>query len=184
MAQQVTQLLQAWGQGDESARDRLIPLVYDELRRLARHYLSQERRNHTLQASALVNEAYLRLVKEEISWQSRSHFFGIAARLMRQILVEHARVHAAEKRGGEYEQVSLTAAEGIADAAATDILAVDMALEKLAAFAPQQSQIVELRFFGGLTIDEVAATVQLSTATIEREWRSARAWLRLELGAS
>ena len=103
MTQQVTQLLQAWGQGDKLARDRLIPLVYDELRRLARHYLRDERRNHTLQASALVNEAYLRLVKEEISWQSRSHFFGIAARLMRQILVEHARVHAAEKRGGEYE---------------------------------------------------------------------------------
>ena len=177
---QITQLLIAWGQGDESARDQLIPLIYDELRRLARKHLRRERPGHTLQTSALVNEAYLRMAGQSVSWQGRAHFFGIAARLMRQILVDHARLRGNAKHGGDWRRVSLDAAD-IGQDQTTDILALDEALQSLARMSPQQSRIIELRFFGGLTIEETAEVLGVSHSTVEREWRVARAWLWREL---
>lgn len=180
-SQEVTQLLLAWGQGNEAARDQLIPLVHRELRRLARGHLRREQPDHTLQTSALVNEAYLRLVDQHVSWQGRAHFFGIAARLMRQILVDHARARLRFKRGGDQVQVSLAEAAQLAEAKSADLLALDDALQTLAIMDSQQGRIVELRFFAGLTIEETAEVIGLSTATVEREWRAARAWLRVEL---
>jgi RNA polymerase sigma factor (TIGR02999 family) len=181
MSEQVTNLLLAWGQGNEAARDQLIPLVYQELRRIAAHYLRFERSNHTLQTSALVNEAYLRLVDQIVPWQSRAQFFGIAAQLMRQILVDHARFRLRLKRGGGQAQVSLAEAEQLAAGKSADLLALDDVLQVLSAVDPQQCRIVELRFFAGLTIEETAEVTGLSTATVERGWRAARAWLRVEL---
>jgi len=181
MAEQVTQLLLAWGGGDQAARDRLIPVIHDELRRLARHHLRRERQDHTLQTSALINEAYLRMVDQSVPWQSRAHFFGIAARLMRQILVDSARTRLRLKRGGDQQQVSLAEAAGIADGRVADVLALDEALNSLAELDPQKAQVVELRFFGGLTNEEIAEALELSTRTVERHWRSARAWLHIEL---
>lgn len=178
---ELTQLLIDWSQGDQAALDKLVPFVYDELRRLARHYMRRERPGHTLQTSALVNEAYLRLVDQTVSWQNRAHFLGIAARLMRQILVDHARAHNYNKRGGGAEKVSLDQAADLAQLRASDLVALDDALNGLAAMDPQQSRIVELRFFGGLTIEETAEVVGLSHATVEREWSAARAWLRREM---
>jgi len=178
--QQITQLLLAWGQGNEAARDQLIPLIYDELRRLARKHLRRERPGHTLQTSALVNEAYLRMAGQSVSWQGRAHFFGIAARLMRQILVDHARLRDNAKHGGDWRRVSLDAADVGQDQSA-DILALDEALQALAQMSPQQSRMIELRFFGGLTIEETAEVLGVSHSTIEREWRVARAWLWREL---
>jgi RNA polymerase sigma-70 factor (ECF subfamily) len=178
---QVTQLLIDWSKGDQAALDKLTPFVYDELHRLARHYMRRERPGHTLQTSALVNEAYLRLVDQSVPWQNRAHFFGIAARLMRQILVDHARAHKYAKRGGGAQKVSLDQAADLAQARASDLVALDDALNSLAAKDPHQSRIVELRFFGGLTIEETAEVVGLSHATIEREWSAARAWLRREM---
>ena len=180
-SQNVTQLLLAWGRGDEAARDELIPLVYDTLRRIARHHLRGERAGHTLQTTALINEAYLKLVEQSVSWQSRAHFFGIAARLMRQILVDHARARQRLKRGGDRQQISLAAVEGAQEQAA-DLLALDEALETLTEVDPQRGRIVELRFFGGLTIEETAQVMGISTPTVERGWRAARAWLQAELG--
>ena len=179
--QDVSQLLLAWGQGDEVARDRLIPLVYEHLRKLARAHLRRERQGHTLQSAALINEAYLRLVAQPVAWESRAQFFGIAANLMRQVLVNHAVARKRLKRGGQQFQVSLTAAADVAETQAADVLALDEALRTLATFDPQKSRVVELRFFGGLTIDETAAVLGISTATVEREWRAARAWLQTEL---
>jgi RNA polymerase sigma factor (TIGR02999 family) len=181
MSEEVTNLLLAWGRGNEAARDQLIPHVYNELRRIAAHYLRNERRNHTLQTSALVNEAYLRLVDQNAPWQSRAQFFGIAARLMRQILVDQARTRLRLKRGGDQAQVSLAEAAHLAEGKSADLLALDDALQALAAVDPRQSRIVELRFFAGLTIEEAAEVTGLSTASIEREWRAARAWLRAQL---
>lgn len=180
-SQNVTQLLLAWERGDEAARDELIPVVYDALRRIARHHLRGERAGHTLQTTALINEAYLRLVEQSVPWQSREHFFGIAARLMRQILVDYARTRQRLKRGGDRQQISLTSAEAAGEQAA-DLLALNDALETLTAVDPQRSQIVELRFFGGLTIEETAHVMGISTASVERGWRAARAWLQTELG--
>ncbi|HXG64514.1 MAG TPA: sigma-70 family RNA polymerase sigma factor [Blastocatellia bacterium] len=180
-SQNVTRLLLAWGQGDEAARDELIPLVYDQLRRIARHHLRGERAGHTLQTTALIHEAYLKLVDQSVSWQSRAHFFGIAARLMRQILVDHARARQRLKRGGDRQLISLSAAENAQEEAA-DLLALHEALETLAEVDPQGSRIVELRFFGGLTIEETAQVMGISTPTVERGWRAARAWLQTELG--
>ncbi len=177
---QITQLLQAWGQGDQAARDQLIAMIYDELRRLARKHLRRERPGHTLETSALVNEAYLRMAAQNVSWQSRAHFFGIAARLMRQILVDHARLRDNVKHGGGLQRVSLDAADAGQEQTA-DILALDDALETLAKMSPQQSHIIELRFFGGLTIEETAEVLGVSPSTVEREWRVARAWLWREL---
>jgi RNA polymerase sigma factor (TIGR02999 family) len=177
----VTQLLLAWGQGDQAALDQLVPLVYDELRRLAQHYLRRERPGHTLQTSALVNEAFLRLIDQQVSWQNRAHFFGVSARLMRRVLVDYARERRTEKRGGEQMRLELDEALDIAEARDADLIALDDALNSLAEIDPQQSRVVELRYFGGLTIAETAEALGISTATVEREWNMARAWLRREL---
>jgi RNA polymerase sigma-70 factor, ECF subfamily len=180
-SENVTQLLRAWGRGDEAARDELIPLVYETLRGIAHHHLRGERAGHSLETSALINEAYLKLVEQSVSWQNRAHFFGIAARLMRELLVDHARARHRLKRGGDQQQISLTAAAEIAQEEAVDLLALDEALAKLAEVDLQRSRIVELRFFGGLTIEETAQVMGISTPTVERGWRAARAWLQTEL---
>ncbi|HJQ67350.1 MAG TPA: sigma-70 family RNA polymerase sigma factor [Blastocatellia bacterium] len=182
-SQNVTQLLLAWERGDEAARDELIPLVYDALRRIARHHLRGERAGHTLQTTALINEAYLKLVEQSVPWQSREHFFGIAARLMRQILVDYARGRQRLKRGGDQQQITLTSGVGIENAETANLLALNEALETLAEVDPQKSRIVELRFFGGLTIEETAHVMGISTPSVERGWRAARAWLQTELGS-
>jgi RNA polymerase sigma factor (TIGR02999 family) len=179
---QVTQLLERWSAGDQSALDELTPIVYNELRNVADAYLRRERPDHTLQTTALVNEAYLRLLGQKHSrWAGRKHFYGIAARLMRQVLVDHARMHKAEKRGGGHVNVTLEHFEDAVSTLDVDILAVHEALERLASFDSQQARIVELRFFGGLSIDEAAETLGVGHATVEREWAMARAWLRNEL---
>ncbi|HKY05190.1 MAG TPA: sigma-70 family RNA polymerase sigma factor [Blastocatellia bacterium] len=181
-SQNVTQLLVAWERGDEAARDELIPLIYDALRRIARHHLRGERASHTLQTTALINEAYLKLVEQSVPWQNREHFFGIAARLMRQILVDYARARQRLKRGGDRQQISLSLADGAANEQTADLLSLNKALETLAEVDPQRSRIVELRFFGGLTIEETAQVMGISTPSVERGWRAARAWLQTELG--
>lgn len=179
---ELTRLLVDWGNGDEAALERLMPLVYDELRRLARHYMRRERPGHTIQPTALVNEAYLRLVEQQnVPWQSRAHFFGIASRLMRQILVDYARARNYRKRGGGGQQVSLSEAAGAVGGRAAELLALDEALVSLAALDEQQARVVELRYFGGLTIEEAAEVLGVSHATVERDWRAARAWLRREM---
>jgi RNA polymerase sigma factor (TIGR02999 family) len=180
-SENVTRLLIAWGQGDEAARDELIPLVYETLRRIARRHLRGERAGHTLETAALINEAYLKLVEQSVSWQSRAHFFGIAARLMRHLLVDYARARQRLRRGGDRRRISLTAAAGIAQEWSVDLMALNEALETLARVDPQRSHIVELRFFGGLTIEETAQVLGVSTPTVERGWRAARAWLQTEL---
>ena len=182
-SQNVTQLLLAWAQGDEAARDELIPLVYESLRRIARHHLRGERPSHTLQTTALINEAYLKLIEQSVSWQSRAHFFGIAARLMRQIMVDYARARLRLKRGGDRERISLAAAEEGHEQSA-DLLALDEALESLDQVDPERGRIVELRFFGGVTLEETAQVMGVSTPTVERGWRAARAWLQTELADS
>lgn len=182
---QVTLLLSRWRSGDREALDALMPLVYQELRRLARHYLSQERPDHTLQSTALVHEAYVRLLGQSApEWKSRAHFFGVAARLMRQILVDHARNHGAAKRGGN--SVKLTLSEGLVGRKGTDIdlIALDNALNNLAELSPQQSHIVELRFFSGLTIEDTSEVLGVSPATVKRSWTTARAWLFREMSGS
>ena len=178
----ITQLLLKWSDGDSSARERLMPLVYDELRRLAAKYLRRERANHTLQPTALVNEAYLRLVdQQKVEWQNRAQFFGLAAKLMRNILVDHARSHQATKRGGQQFSVSLSRADRISEKPEVDLAALHETLERLAAQDQQKGRIVELRFFGGLTIEGTAEVLDISHATVERDWKMARAWLRREL---
>lgn len=179
----VTQLLKDWSRGDQSALDKLMPLVHSELRRLANNYLRRERVNHTLQPTALVNEAYLRLVDQKNArWQNRAQFFGVAAQLMRRILVDHARLHQAQKRGGSDQQrLSLTNVERVADQPQIDLLALHEALNELAEVDPQQSRIVELKFFGGLSIEETAEVLGIGHATVERDWKMARAWLRSKL---
>ena len=179
---EVTELLTAWSGGDKAALDKLMPLIHQELRRLAHHYMSRERTGHTMQTTALVNEAYLRLVNREgVNWQNRAHFFAIASQLMRHILVDHARSHAYAKRGGGAQTISLDEAMVVSQERAADVVALDDVLKELAHIDPQQSRIVELRFFGGLTIEETAEVLALSPATIKREWSTARAWLYHEL---
>jgi RNA polymerase sigma factor (TIGR02999 family) len=179
---QVTELLRAWNRGDQQALEQLIPLVEAELRRAARAYMVRERREHTLQPTALVNEAFLRLTKaQRIHWQDRAHFLGIAARLMRRVLVDHARVRAAGKRGGGAQKVSLEDALVLAPEPAVDVLALDRALESLAAVDARKAQVVELRFFGGLSVEETAEVLHVSTDTVKRDWRMAKAWLLHEL---
>ncbi len=178
---QVTQLLQNWGEGDQAALDQLIPLVYAELHRLAKHYMRRERPDHTLQTSALINEAYLRLVDQKVSWKNRAHFFGVAAQLMRRILVDHARAHHRAKRGGDQPRVSLDVAADVPQDRTADLVAMDDALTTLATIDPRQSRIVELRFFGGLTIEETAEVLGVSHTTVENEWTMARAWLVREM---
>ncbi len=181
----ITQLLVEWSAGDEAALADLMPVVQDELRRLARGYLRRERVNHTLQPTALINEAYLRLVDQHgARWQNRAQFFGVAAQLMRRILVDHARVHNAAKRGGGGAfTVSLIHADSFSEKPDVDLLAVHEALERLASFDAQQERIVELRFFAGLTIAETAEVIGVSHATIERDWAMAKAWLHRELSS-
>ncbi len=179
---EVTQLLIQWSNGDKAALDKLMPLIYEELRQLARHYMNRERVGHTLQTTALVNEAYLRLInRKQVHWQNRAHFFAIAAHLMRSILVDHARSHAYAKRGGGARKISLDEALAVSQQRAADVVALDDALKRLAEIDPQQSRIVELKFFGGLTIEETAEVLALSPATIKREWSTAKAWLYHEL---
>jgi len=177
--QHVTKILIDWSEGDPEAADRLMPLVYDELRQLARSYLERERAGHTLQATGLVHEAYLRLVDQtSVTWQNRAHFFRVAAQVMRRILVDHARRFRASKRGGEWEKVEFDEALALAPSRSVDLIALDDALQDLAQLKPEHSQIVELRFFGGLTFEEVGEVLDISSRTAEREWRMARAWLR------
>jgi RNA polymerase sigma factor (TIGR02999 family) len=178
----VSQLLVDWGLGDEAAREALIPLVYDELRRVARRYLWRERPDHTLQSAALVNEAYLRLVAQQLpAWQNRAHFFGVAAQLMRQILVDHARARGAAKRGAGAPRLTFDPAIALPQKQELDVVELDDALNKLAQLDPQQSRVVELRFFGGLSIEETALVIGASPATVKRDWATARAWLHREL---
>ncbi len=174
----VTQLLLDWNRGDAQARDRMLPLVYDELRRLARAFLARERPDHTLQATALVHEAYLRLIDQrQVDWKNRAQFVGVAAVMMRRILVNHARGRAADKRGGEMERVSLSLAHDVGEAPPVDLIVLHEALDALEAIDARKSRIVELKFFGGLTIAEIVEVLELSPATIEREWAFSRAWL-------
>ena len=182
--QSVTGLLLKWGSGDKGALDDLIPLVYDELRKLAASYLRRKPGAHTLQATALVHEAYVRLADQDgISMQHRAQFFGLAAKVMRDILVDHARKRLAAKRGGDQLLLSLSQAERFGHKPEVELLALDDALNELATTNPQHSRVIELRFFGGLTIDETADVMNLSHATTERYWSFARAWLRRELAA-
>ena len=184
--QQVTQLLLDWSDGDQQALNQLIPLVYQELKRLARHYMRRERAGHTLQTSALVNEAYLHLVDyKKMRFQDRAHFFAVAAQAMRRVLVDHARSRDSEKRGGaEARKVSLDEAATLADERAAEMIALDDALTSLAELDPRKSQIVELRYFGGLEIEETALVVKVSAATVKREWNAARLWLHREINKS
>ena len=178
----VTRLLRAWSNGDKAALARLAPLVESELHRLAESFLRRERAGHTLQTTALVNEAYLRLIDDTaIEWQSRAHFYGIAARMMRRILVDHARRRRKLKRGGEMLRVSLSEAEPVAGEPSADIIELDDALTSLSEFDARKSQIVELKFFGGLGEEAIAEVLNISPRTVQREWNLARAWLYQEL---
>jgi RNA polymerase sigma factor (TIGR02999 family) len=175
---EITQLLFNWGQGDRAALDQLVPLVYPELRRLAKRHMNRENPAHTLQTSALINEAYLRLVDQQnVKWQDRAHFFAVAAQVMRHILVDHARRRAYDKRGGGAPHVPLVEAAVVKEDRASQLVALDEALKALTALDPRRSQIIELRFFGGLNADEIAEVMQISPSTVQREWRAAKAWL-------
>ena len=179
---EVTQLLVAWGNGDEVARDELMSVVYQELHRLAHNYMKRESPGHTLQTSALVNEAFVRLVDQKnVQWQSRAHFFAIAAQMMRRILVDYARSRNYAKRGGGARKVSLDEGLVVSDERSTEVVNVHEALERLAAFDARKSQIVELRFFGGLSIEEAADVLAVSPGTVMRDWTLAKAWLRREM---
>ena len=183
--QEITQLLLGWSRGDKAALDQLVPLVYPELRRLAQRYMRRENSAHTLQTSALINEAYLRIVdQQEVAWQDRAHFFAVAAQVMRHILIDHARRHRYAKRGAGARHVPLDETAIISQERATEFLALDDALTRLATIDARKSQIVELRFFGGLTVEEIAEVMKLSPITIKREWRSAKAWLHSEIAGS
>jgi RNA polymerase sigma factor (TIGR02999 family) len=178
---QVGELLRAWSDGDASALERLTPIVYDELHRLARRYMRGERPGHSLQTTALVNEAYMRLVDyERMQWQNRAHFFAVSAQVMRRILVEHARRHNL-KRGGGVPHVSLEEAAQVGGGRAADLVALDDAMNTLAQLDPRKAQVVEMRFFGGLDVDETADVLKVSPATVMRDWSTAKAWLYREL---
>ena len=182
---EVTQLLHGWRGGDRQALDALLPLVYKELRRVAHFQLRNERQNHTLQSAALVHEAYLRLVGlSRPQWESRTHFFAIAAQLMRQILVDYARRHGAAKRGGSVCKISLDDAMVMARRKDVDVVALDDALKGLAKIDPRQSRVVELRFFAGLSLEEISEAMEIAPATVQRDWTAARAWLHREISRS
>jgi RNA polymerase sigma factor (TIGR02999 family) len=179
---EITRLLAEWSNGDRQALEKLTPLVYDELRRLAARYLRQERAGHTLQSTALVHEAYMKLVgQNNVQWQNRAHFFGIAAQMIRRILVDYARARKADKRGSGAEKLSLDEAIALPGGQDLDLVALDDALEGLAKIDPRQSRLVELRFFAGLTIEETAEVMQMSLATAKRDWVAAKAWLSREV---
>ena len=178
----VTQLLIDLSNGDREALDQLLPLVYEELRRQAKSYMRRERSDHTLQSTALVHETYLRLVDQtRVQWKNRAHFFGVAAQLMRRIVVKHAEKRRTAKRGGEVRKVSLDEAVVLSTERAAEMIALDKALTRLTTLDPQLGRVVELRFFGGLTIEETAEVLEVSPATIKREWRTAKAWLHRDL---
>jgi RNA polymerase sigma-70 factor (ECF subfamily) len=178
----VTALLRAWGEGDAQALENLLPLVDGELRRLARAYMARERREHTLQTTALINEAYVRLVGASgLPWQDRGHFFGIAARLMRRVLVDHARARGYRKRGGDAQRVALEEAVAVAPPPDLDLVALDRSLERLMAIDERKGRVIELRFFGGLSLQETAEVLEVSTDTVKRDWRFAKLWLLREL---
>jgi RNA polymerase sigma factor (TIGR02999 family) len=182
---QVTRLLQDWRAGERSASDALLPLVYDELRRQAHHHLRNERPHHTLQSAALVNEVYLRLVAQNLpKWESRAHFFAIAAQLMRQILVDYARRHRASKRASGVCMLTLDDAVALPQRKNVDVVALDDALNALAEVDPRQSRVVELRFFAGLSLEETSEVMGIATATVQRDWTAARAWLHREISRS
>lgn len=179
---EITHLLTAWRAGDQTALDRLVPLVYDELRQIARCALSQQPRDRTLQTTAIVHEAYLRLASEpDVAWQNRAHFFAVSARLMRFLLVDHARAQRFAKRGGGRTQISLDQVATVALERPVELLALDEALDRLAAFDTQKSRIVEMRYFAGMTVEEVAATLGIAPITVKREWARAKAWLYRDL---
>jgi RNA polymerase sigma-70 factor (ECF subfamily) len=180
--EEVTQLLKNWRNGDQSALDKLMPLVYDELHRMAHRYMRRERAGHTLQTSALVNEAYLRLVgQRDIEWQNRAHFFAVAAQVMRRLLVDYARGRKYAKRGGDRLQVTLDEKVGAFEGQPAEVLAVHEALEKLAVIDHRKSQLVELRYFGGMSVEETAEVLGVSGITVKREWLKAKAWLYREI---
>lgn len=179
---EISQLLGEWSNGNQAALDRLYPLVYDELRRMAHRYMSRERKGHTLQTTALINEAYLRLVEQKnVHWANRAHFFGISAQIMRRILIDHARRYEYSKRGGGAQKVSLDEVAVVAKERGKELLAVDEALDRLEKIDQRRSRVVELRFFGGLSNDEIAAILKISANTVTRDWNLARAWLYREL---
>jgi RNA polymerase sigma factor (TIGR02999 family) len=179
--ERITGLLLDWSKGDENALEMLTPLLYHELRRLARSYMRRERPDHTLQSTALVHEAYMRLVNQRVPWKSRAHFFAIAAQMMRRILVDHAKKNQTAKRGSGVRPLSLAEPLAVSSEPSEDLVALDEALNRLAKRDPQRSQIVELRFFGGLSNEESAAVVGVSPATVQRQWAGARAWLYREI---
>jgi len=180
--QEVSQLLRAWSDGDQTALDKLMPLVYEELRRMAKRHMDRQNPGHTLQTTALIHEAYLRLIdQKETRWQNRAHFFAVAARAMRSILVDYARARQAAKRGGEAVVVSLDEAAVASDERAAEMVALDDALEGLAAFDRRKCRVVELRYFGGLSVEETAEVLKVSPETVARDWRLARTWLLREL---
>jgi RNA polymerase sigma factor (TIGR02999 family) len=181
-ASEITQLLLAWGSGDESTLARLMPLVYEELRRAARRYMAHQRPDHTLQTTALVNEVYLRLVNfREVNWQDRAHFFAVCAKLMRRILIDFARSRHYQKRGGGEHPVALNEALVVSRESPAGLLALDEALKALAAIDPRKNQVVELRYFGGLSVKETGEVLKVSEETVERDWRLAKLWLLQEL---
>jgi RNA polymerase sigma factor (TIGR02999 family) len=182
---EVTQILHDWSGGDARAPERLMPFVYDELRRLARSFLARERDGHTLQPTALVNEAYLRLVDQtRVEWQNRAHFYGIASRMMRRVLIDHARAHATDKRGGGGVRLSLEDVQLPAEQRAASLVALDEALGRLAAMDERKCRVVEMRFFGGLSDEEIAEVLGVTTRTVLRDWKKARLWLYRELSES
>lgn len=175
---EVTALLIDWSSGNKAALDRLMPLVDRELHRLARHYMQQERPGHTLQTTALVNEAYLKLIDQrQVHWKNRAHFFALCAQLMRRILVDHARKRKYAKRGGDAQRISLDEAMAVSPARSADLISLDDALEKLAAIDARKGKVVEMRFFGGLTVEETAEALSVSPLTVKRDWKMAKAWL-------
>lgn len=182
---EITKLLEAWSSGNQAALDELYPLVYDELHRLARRYMSREREGHTLQTTALINEAYVRLVDQKnVRWANRSHFFAISAQIMRRILIDHARRHAYAKRGGGKHPVSLDETATLQVDRASELIRLDDALKSLAELDPRRSRVVELRYFGGLRNDEIAEALNISENTVTRDWNMARAWLYQQLAGS
>jgi RNA polymerase sigma factor (TIGR02999 family) len=182
---EITQLLAEWSEGNQAALDKLYPLVYNELRRLAHGYLRRERKGHTLQTTALINEAYLRLVDQKyVHWANRSHFFGISAQIMRRILIDHARRYEYAKRGGGAQRISLDEVAVVAKERARSLLMLDEALKSLAEIDPRRSEVVELRYFGGLNNEEIARVLKISENTVTRDWNMARAWLYQELSRS
>jgi RNA polymerase sigma-70 factor (ECF subfamily) len=182
---EITQLLAEWSDGNQTALNKLYPLVYDELHRMANHYMKRERQDHTLQTTALIHEAYVRLVDQKnVHWANRAHFFAISAQIMRRILIDHARRHAYGKHGGGAQKVSLDETAIVASNPASDMLLLDEALNRLAEMDPRRGQVVELRYFGGLNNEEIAGVLKISENTVTRDWNMARAWLYQELSGS